>query len=353
MIVGVLSSCSSKKDTLLSAFPKAFEGQFEILSSELIGYNYVNDMFVSKNHVIVTCFDLESQTFIHVFDKDGFNPLNYLREGRGDGEMIYGGQRYSLIDDELTVLDPLHNRQIVFVIDSLLLKGIRTGIIDYVDVPKWNVVMYPLGGHSYVCLNERPPLSRDTTTVHRLEVYRDGICVSHDDWVPIEDKYIRFRSSPHTKIDINHAKNMMALASPYGSELETLHVENGMLNRSGVCVYERSDFNGENGIAYNENTIVGYNDLCSTEDYVIAVFDGRKMFEAERMGGAHFFREIGIFTWDAKPVARISVDARMESICYDNEERSFYAVITDDEGRAVLARLRFDLNTLKRAQHKV
>jgi len=347
-VVGLLSSCSSKNEMLLSSFPKTFKGHFEILSSELIGYNYINDMFVSRDYVIVTCYDMESRTFVHLFDKKDFRSRDFIREGRGEGEMVYGSQSYTLVDNQIIIVDPKQNRQILFNIDSLLLKGIDSWEIDYVDVPKWNYAIHYLGDCSYFCLNERPPLSKDTSSVHRLGIYRDGVCVSYDDWAPIEDMFMRFRSSVITKIDVNHARQRVVLASPYGSEMEILSVKNGVLDRLGFCSYEKTDFKGEKGIEYNENTISGYGDIHSTDDFVIGVFDGHKSLDIKtKVPVVDMFKEICIFTWNAEPVARVSADVRVETICYDDTEKNFYAVITDVEGREFLARLSFDLDTLK------
>lgn len=89
------------------------------------------------------------------------------------------------------------------------------------------------------------------------------------------------------------------------------------------------------------NYILGFIDLCATDKYVYAVFDGSN-YIMDESSFYNVVQNLVQFDWKGKPIQEVNMGVRMEKIYIDNNSNNLYALVRSENIECALAKYKIN-----------
>lgn len=297
--------------------------------------NTVSDIFKYGEHLYIIAYDAQNQTYLQAYDiKTGERLYSTIRYGNGPGEIIYPNISYFDYDSgHLHFYDKVSER--IFEYDlsnqvSLVAENISTNfpwITHYFPIKSLgNLTMMAIKeGASEQLNNARISLINDQNQV-----------VSEYNNFPIEsDKNIQYAVYQTDRADISMDKQHLIVGTSYGSILEIFDITEGIMPKAVKYFVEPTLILRE-GKYNNDDTIIGFNDLFASNQYIYASYDGENY---GNVPACDFFNNIAVFDYNGMPVILLRMKNRVERICVDEEAGEIYAVLKLHSGEVKIAKL--------------
>ena len=260
--------------------------------------NTVSDIFKYGEHLYIIAYDAQNQTYLQAYDiKTGERLYSTIRYGNGPGEIIYPNISYF---PWITHYFPIKS------LGNLTMMAIKEGASEQLN-------------------NARISLINDQNQV-----------VSEYNNFPIEsDKNIQYAVYQTDRADISMDKQHLIVGTSYGSILEIFDITEGIMPKTVKYFVEPTLILRE-GKYNNDDTIIGFNDLFASNQYIYASYDGENY---GNVPACDFFNNIAVFDYNGMPVILLRMKNRVERICVDEEAGEIYAVLKLHSGEVKIAKL--------------
>ena len=332
-------SCSPKGKYNEPDFRKESMGRLYILSeSEDIGANFVGDLFLYKNYIVIPAYRMETDSFLHIYDKNtGKHLKSAVSRGRAYNELL-SSQCLSELDEEkgeIVFYDLLKGTQLTCNIDELMsgskncIKAIQRGY------DKFLTHCFSLGNNSLIVCNY-PPASKDTVYQRFIITDWKNNLFNSSSYPYSESSFFRWNLYNSANCAISASKERFAVATTYGAVLETYNVVGGKLEQRSVN-YFIEPLIGEGKNADYSNVIRGFADLFATDEALYGVYDGVVRSNG-KINGDDLYHNIVKFSWDGTPLEKINAGVRIYRICYDEVTETLFAIIKHPQKGTVLAK---------------
>ena len=347
--VYIVSGCSSetKIKYSLPEYEEDISASFEIMTDELVGLEYIRDIYCYGPYIIVISVSLKDWTLIHVFDKDtGVRLFDVLNRGRGPGEYLYDRNcRFNGTDGTMRIYDQFKGGILDFQIDSLLKNGTKAIKEKALETETSGVEkIFDYNGRNLVIKNASF-IGNDTLYTVRFSLYDDNgkILAQYNKYPHIENEKLRWQLYMSTHAALSPDCKKLAVSSYYNGILETYSLEDDSVRNIAVGYFFKPDFHYDGGIIYTDNTRNGFSDLFATNDMIYSSFDcetNLKLHEEMPAGQRPLLNtDICIFNWNGRPLKRIRTDYTIARLCIDEDAGVLYAVVKDRQMRSYLGRI--------------
>ena len=342
----IVSSCSSEIKYSLPEYNEDTSVSFEIMTDELVGLDYIRDIYCYGPYIIVVSVSLKDWTLIHVFDKDtGAYLSDILNRGRGPGEYLYdGNSHFDTNTGEMRIYDSFKNSMLEFHIDSLMKYG-AAAVRECPLIENTYMLQKTLDyGDRHLTFRNESFLHRETSDVVRFALTDAGgdTLSVYNAYPEIENDGVRWQIYQSCHLSVSPSYDRMAVGCFYSGILETFSLSEGEIRSIATGYFSRPDFHWNGGMIYTDMTTAGFGDVFAAEDRIYTVFDGEtKLKDYESSPDtSELLHDICVFDWTCRPSRRIRTDCRVERICVDGDNVILYAVVKDSQGRSYLGRIR-------------
>ena len=128
----------------------------------------------------------------------------------------------------------------------------------------------------------------------------------------------------------------MACTIYYGAVLETFEISESINLIQEKLFYPIVLKDKGNGMfAHTDETIQGFLDICTSDEYIFTVLCGTKELNAG-------VNNISVFNWNGDPVIRFETDINIYRICYNKDDNLIYALARIEDGEFIL--VKFDIS---------
>lgn len=319
-------------------FPVEREAEWEIVSDEMY-VKLVYDMWEHKSYLLVPLYDVKAGHNLWIFDKNsGEKVWSGIMDGRGPGETVGGIRNTYFNEGVLTYYDDLKGSILRYNVDSLLAGSFVFREESYAS-PLWARTMVEFG-ENRLFVRIAGPKSQDLNTVSRFElVGKSGDTLDKYGFSPIEDRWERFYVYGNCCYSASPDKRRLAVGTSMGVILETYAVEADSLKQKAVKFFYEPDIEvSPGGYDYNENTVLGFNDIYAEADRLYTVYDG-EINPFWNDGERPTFTKIAVFDWEGNPIELIRTDYSIDKICFSEAENTIYAAVKDHDGIMYLAKM--------------
>ena len=115
----------------------------------------------------------------------------------------------------------------------------------------------------------------------------------------------------------NPKQNKVAISSLYAGMIQVYDCSGEAVKLIGEHHLFPADYNETNGnFAVNPQSRWGYLSIASNSDYIFALYSGLNQVENPD-GSFATANIIHVFDWNAKPLARLLADRRVDNLCAD------------------------------------
>ena len=342
------AACNSSKEIEYGkpVFKEESSGKFEILTGKPF-WGGVPQLFEYRDLLaVVACEETKpTNTWLHIFDKQGNRLSDLICVGRGPKEIIgiIAAGSY-MVRDTIFMFDYFGHK----VVKVDMSKVLTDSTLAYKGFPfekeQYLYSSYSVcGGNTlnYYAIFTKPGAKKSENS-HRFVLKNpQGAVVSTLDDNPLE-VYPEIRYD----MEVGQAwRNLspdgkhLAIAFGFGAILETYNMEKGIRQES-VSYFVKPEAESHNGLMrHTEKTIMGFNGLSSSNEMIFSSYDGETRIEGSK-NKKLLFTKIAVFDWKGHPLRVIDTDYRIESVCYDKAEDTFYAVLSDIERNTYLGKMK-------------
>ena len=326
-------------------FKEETSAEFTILSEELFGINGIADLFVIGDYVVVGAYNVENNSVLHVFDKNGTGLCHAVQRGRGPREVLSLLNLWS--DREkgtVGIVDLQQNKEVSVEIGKLIADGPVSITDKRMQLPSWfrESIPVPSTGRKVIFRIISP--QKDTGAFNRITVEdAAGNVVGYSRSYPIPDRDKCFIIYNEAMTSVSPDGEKMAVGTLWGGILEIYSLRDGLeLQRTGYFI--EPDFIAHSGYGeMTENTRFGFIDIDVTDDLIYTVIDGetyplRSQGDFSKDEKQHG-NNISIFDWNGQPVRKIMTDYEIKKLCVDEESQVAYTVVVDSLKRPFLGRI--------------
>lgn len=340
----LLSSCSS--DTSLYKTPE-FEstgtGEFEVISDDLYFRN-ATDLFIYGQYAIIVGYN--EDCYLHIYNKDNGKLLKRtIRKGRGPYELA---QNPLFVEfDSTSGILAIHNRgkgvKITCSIEDIVNDEPDAIYEEFSNISNFAEHCFTIADNNTLYMYNYSPVANDTSNFCRFRIddVRGEILCKYTEYpYPyVENSFLRwnFYNPGNYSLSYSPDKEKFAIGISRGAILETFSVSDNHIIPLSVSHFIDPELNET---SEELNYILGFIDLCATDEYLYAIYDG-----ANYIIGPSFYdrgQNLVQFDWKGKPLKKINMGVRMERIYIDNDTNTLYALIYRDDKECALAKYRIN-----------
>ena len=300
-----------------------------------IGVNSVSDIFKYRDCLYLIAYDAHTQTILHAYDiKTGKRIYSAIRYGNGPGELIYPNISYFDYESgHLYFYDKVKQSCFEYVISdqvSLISDQMST------NTP-WITHYFPIQGVGELTMKAiKEDIDNQTKDVRISLIDNSRQIVSEYNIFPINhDKNILHAVYQSDRADVSTDKKHLVVGTSYGSILEVFDITKGIKPKTVKYFVEPTLILRE-GRYNNDDTIIGFNDLFASNEYIYAAYDGENYGDVP---ASEFFNNIAVFDYNGTPTYLLRLNDRVERICVDEETGEIYIVLKLRSGEVKIAEL--------------
>ncbi len=330
----ILSSCQNNKDPL-SFSPPLFKKQISVTPVEIRTNKILSLIFEIKiinNYIFTRAFD--GKYAISVFDKtDGTYIKSIAQLGRGPGEFNSPVLHIYKLQDSIFIFEPTI---------KLLYEYSNQGILHN-ELP--NRVRTPKGYNYYVDafpLHNGKILSNPTKGARFAIHDSKGNLISSYNRYPsfhgITDSLISYQMyRGRESIDIKPDCSKFVTTCSMGSVLEIFSIQEDKIELYKELRFypPKYTLNKNRRVSSNPDCLMGMWDINATNDYIYAIFSGKKIKEikGEQLYGNYVY----VFDWEGKPVISYKINKEITRLTIDENTKKAYVVIKGSDSTDVFA----------------
>lgn len=263
---------------------------------------------------------MESQ--LYVYDFRDHSTSGFIRRGRGPGEMLGAYSAAFVCDggqEKMVVYDIAQGDMLQADVNSLKSDGYypeqHYGKFS-IFMKVWSITGY---GDKVLGLG-----NFDDARV--IEFFGEDSLKVVSDYLPNlrESSVKKFVMQAYTGIiKANVSRHSCVIACLYADQIEIVDIYTGI----PVFVKGPENFEPEitvenQSLAHSPNEKIGYVDVCCDEDYIYALYSGRKISERNSSYG----RTVRVLDWNGKFEYEYILDRDILSIDYSPDEHSLYGI---------------------------
>lgn len=155
------------------------------------------------------------------------------------------------------------------------------------------------------------------------------------------NKYHKFLSN-QGNLKKHPNKNKFVYSINFSSNLDFIEIENNKINLIKSLHFYDPNYqpisnDNLNRVIPANNNIIGYIDLCATEQFVYALYADKEIFTKGK-GNDYNSDTILVFDWSGNPIKILKLKNEAYYICIDEEKKILYAaVINDSYGWSIIS----------------
>ena len=343
----IFSSCDNSTKYSAPVFKTERSLQWTHVTDELEVMN-THWLFEYKDWLILIASKGNNKDSFYLYDKRTGDCLTSgVKSANGPKETVYGTLSVSFQNGILSYYDCQLEKRLFFSIDEYIKNGVESiHEEEYNSLPC--TVKVTEAGDKLVYFRNKGYKAKDTLSVPRLEVVdKDGgrVCYNKE---TLEDPVVRFWVYMQPKYTVSPDGRKFAMSCNSGATImESFSIDGGIKNIATKYLFEPSVTVDGYDIMPSDDSVLGISDLCSTNKWIIASYDGdNTWYEAfESSTPKAPYTNIAVFDWDLKPLCLYKSDIRIEHLCFDENSGTVYAVVKEADGSYYISRAEID-NTI-------
>lgn len=346
LLVALVASCKHEVGRYaVPEFREEVTTNVTLISGELPGMNSVNDMWVYGDKIVLVSYVPNTKKCVHIYDKStGDCLLDVIGQGNGPKEVL-NGCRDAVFQDGTLLLYEKSKRQLLRMqVDSLLKHGLDAVQVEDFSCPRWCCFHAPLADSADIVIRSISEMSKDTSSLRRIEVVKGQEVLSGHDWYPVEGAAERFVMGNNAGYALSSSRDHLVIASTLGAILETYSLV-PRIKRDTVRYFIEPRFTVKAAGTYDyaEDFHYGFGDVFATDARIFTSFDGStdmKQYMQARAGDQEMlFSKIAVFDWNGDGVKLFRTDYQIEQLCCDESSGIIYLVARDRDGGLYLGKV--------------
>ena len=335
-----LNSCNNNDKYSAPVFKDEKSIKWEHVTEELVVMN-THRLFEYKDWLILIASNGNNKDTFYLYDKrTGDCLMSGVKCANGPKETIYGTRLVSFQEGILSYYDDQQGKRLFFSIDEYVKDGIEAIQEEEYKLSPWTVGIFDAGDKN-VCLQNKGYMSKDTVSVPRIEVIdKEGVLSCYSDET-IEDPAVRFWVYMQPKYTVSPDGSKFAMSSTSGATImESFSIADGIKNLATKFFFEpRVNVKGYD-VQVGEDSVLGISDMCSTNDWIIASYDGTNTrYEAFKSPTPKVpYSNIAIFDWKGNPIRLYRTNHRINQLCIEHSTGIVYAVVKEIDGTYYISR---------------
>ena len=329
-----LSNCNSNtSEDILKKFPKPqLLTQKLDLPIEKDSLGRVEGLLCDENNLIV--YDFYGGNSYTLFD---INTGEYLTRfgviGQGAGEIPIGCKGY-LSNGNFVIFNDQIKQVFQYNLDSLRKGGsslFPTRIAKYQISDTQISRLIALNENLFVAAGNHKEGSQ-YILFDRNSYVKDAQVKTYNADDERFNMYTRFLSNQGDLVKHPH-ENLLAYSLNFSSNVDFFKVVNNQIVPIKSLRYKNPAYKPivESEVLYKavptQEAITGYIQLCSTSQYVYALYSGKKLYENWMKS-----KDILVFDWEGTPVIRYSLDKEAYYIAVNENQQKLYVATKDELG---------------------
>lgn len=327
------SSCVDMKKELNDEFlDKLLFDSITDIEAEFINIdkfiiNAAMDLKLFNNLLIVEDFIQQPHCFFVVDLSQNEVIATFPNKGKGPGEIINPSMNPYITDvGTLQLFDPNTRRICEYSLDLTNLGK----VISEIKLPQ---VLYKDNGfilecfhidNSFIAIGNGNPffskyrflhLNEDNNHSFTGEIEKIPSHINNETFQKIM-MYVR-------RVEIKPDKSKILFVSYIGGRMEIFEnmntkegIQNTISKNFSPYIFTEDEYN----VVWNDDTIIGFEDIFVTNDYIYALYNGCKGDEYE------YPSTIKVFNWDGLPVRQFNLNTNLRSIAVDEENNCIYGI---------------------------
>lgn len=309
-------------------FEEAIQLQHEVYNSDFIG----NPFIVKSIGTMLYTIDGMNDPLIHVFE-EGTYKGQVIKKGQGPNEMVSPFELSPSFDGKnIWIYNNSTQRWLEFLGEAIATntKAVATDKIEFARnnntpfapaTPSW------ISRDQFICTNPWSHEDRfyiiDRTTMEKKGVQNPNIIFT--DQLPASILSILFDAKMTMKPD----RSKVALAGSYLDAIEIFNTNGEILNtikgpEEGFnFAFDQAKSLEMNILSTNADTKKAYVNICSTNQYIYALYSGKRKGEESNYNLGNC---ILVFDWDGKPIKKYLLDQELIHFDINEKEQRLYAV---------------------------
>lgn len=146
------------------------------------------------------------------------------------------------------------------------------------------------------------------------------------------NKYHKFLSN-QGNLKKRPNKNQFVYSLNFSSNLDFVEIDNNKIHlikslHFGNPNYQPVSNDNLNRVIPSKDNIIGYLDICATEEYIYALYADKKIF-TDNKSNDYNSDIILVFDWSGNPVKKLKLNKKAFYICVNEKNKRLYAAVTN------------------------